>query len=184
MSIAASPLLTADAFARMPDPGHPQELVRGAIIDMPPPKPRHGQVCVNVCFYLRSFVEAHRLGHVVANDTGVITGQDPDTVRGMDVAFISFTKFPPGPLPASYFTVAPDAVFEVRSPGDRRSEIYRKICEYHDIGVPAVYVLDPETSRVHCYFPDRPEEILNVTDQFAGIGPLADFSVPVAKFFE
>jgi Uma2 family endonuclease len=43
----AEALLTAEEFGRRPDPGHPEELVQGRIITMPPPQPRHGQVCVS-----------------------------------------------------------------------------------------------------------------------------------------
>ena len=151
---------------------------------MPPPKPRHGQVCGNVYFLVRTFVDANRLGHVISNDTGVITEHHPDTVRGMDVAFISYAKVPPGPLPTSYLTTPPDAIFEVRSPGDRPSEILNKVSEYLDLGVPVVYVLDPGTERVHCYFADRPDEILESSDELVGIGPLAAWRVSVARFFE
>ena len=151
---------------------------------MPPPKLRHGQVCVNVCFQLRIYTEANRVGHVIANDCGVVTEHDPDTVRGMDVAFISYAKIPPGPLPTTYLTIPPDAIFEVRSPSDRPSEILNKVSEYLDLGVPAVYVLDPDSERVHCYFADRLDEILDSTDEFVGIGPLAGWRVPVARFFE
>ena len=151
---------------------------------MPPPKPRHGQICVNICFQLKKFTEQQKNRTRRSQRLGVITEQSPDTVRGMDVAFISYSKIPAGPLPETYFDVPPDAIFEVRSPSDRWTEILRKVTEYLLLGVPAVYVLDPETSRVHCYFADRPETILDVDDEFVGIGPLAGFRVPVAKFFE
>lgn len=183
MSIATS-LTSASQFAVLPDPGHPQELVRGVIVDMPPPRLRHGQVCGNVYFQLRLFVEQRRLGHVITNDSGIVTEHDPDTVRGMDVAFISYAKIPAGPLPKNYLEIAPDAVFEVRSPSDRRSEILRKVSEYVGLGVPAVYVLDPDTERVHCYFPDQPDAILEAADELIGAGALAGFRVSVAKLFE
>jgi Uma2 family endonuclease len=183
MSVASS-LITASEFARMPDPGHPQELVRGVVIDMPPPKPRHNQICGNVFFQLRLYADKNQLGHVLPNDTGVITEHDPDSVRGPDVMFISYAKVPSGPLPPTYFTVAPDAVFEVRSAGDRWSELHRKVAEYLLLGVPAVYVLDPETSRVHCFYPDDAQQILEASDEFVGVGPLSGFRVPVARFFD
>jgi Uma2 family endonuclease len=184
MSIASS-LLTAAEFGRLPDPGHPQELVRGVVVNRPPPKLRHGQVCGNVYHYLRIFVDQNRLGHVVPNDTGVITEQEPDTVRGMDVAFISYNKIPSGPLPKDYLKTAPDAVFEVRSPSDRWKYIHQKVAEYLDLGVPAVYVLDPDSERVHCYSLDQPDEILTRGEELVvGDGPLAGFRVPVAKLFE
>jgi Uma2 family endonuclease len=182
MSLATSQLSAYD-FGQLPDPGHPQELVRGAIISMPPPKPRHNQVCGNVYYLLRSFAEAQQLGHVLPGDTGIITERDPDTVRGMDVAFISYAKLPPGPLPKSYLDVPPDAVFEVRSPGNRWVELHKKVSEYLVLGVPAVYVADVDQSRVHCFYPDE-QDILDVDDQFVGVGPLAGFRVPVSRFFE
>ena len=182
MSIATS-LLTAAEFAQMPDPGHPQELVRGVVVDMPPPRFRHGKVCARIATLLTIYVDQHHLGHVLGNDSGVITERQPDTVRGPDVSFVGYAKLPPEADP-DYLAIAPDAVFEVRSPTDRSSELLVKISEYLELGVPAIYVLDPDTSRVHCYYQERADEILNATDEFVGIGPLAGFRVPVAKFFE
>jgi len=42
-----TPLLTTEQFAERPDPGHPEELVRGRIVPTPMPKPRHGEICGN-----------------------------------------------------------------------------------------------------------------------------------------
>lgn len=182
MSIAES-LITAAEFAEMPNPGYPQELVRGVIVNMTPPKFRHGKVCNRIAYLLTGFVDGHQLGHVVGNDSGVITEQDPDTVRGPDVYFVSYAKVPLDANP-EYLTVAPDAVFEVLSPSDRWSEVLKKVAEYLLCGVPAVYVLDPELSRIHCYYPNHPEEILERPQQLKGVGPLENFLVPVAKFFE
>lgn len=183
MSIASS-LLTAAEFARMPDPGHPQELVRGVIVDMPPPKPRHGKICGRIIAYLVAHCDANDLGHVLGNDSGVVTEQGPDTVRGPDVVFIGYAKLPRDADLDDYVEIPPDAVFEVRSPSDRWTEVLRKVAEYLQLGVPAVYVFDPEPERIHCYFPDEPERILTITDELAGVGPLAGFRFPVAKFFE
>ena len=44
MATAERPM-TAAEFGRRPDPGHPEELVRGRIVAMPPPDRRHGKVC-------------------------------------------------------------------------------------------------------------------------------------------
>jgi Uma2 family endonuclease len=52
------------------------------------------------------------------------------------------------------------------------------------MGVTAVYVVDPETRRVHCYYPDLSPEILSDSDVLVGVGILAEFRVSVAKFFE
>src|SRR4051812_27124683 len=95
----SEPLLTAEQFADRPDPGYPEELVRGRIVRMPPPRPRHGATCGNAYYVLRMFVDQNDLGRVFCNDTGVITERGPDTVRGADVAFYSYDRVPKGPLP-------------------------------------------------------------------------------------
>ena len=46
-SVTTPALLTAEQFAERPDPGYPEELVRGRIVPMPMPKPRHGEICSN-----------------------------------------------------------------------------------------------------------------------------------------
>src|SRR4051812_1645700 len=114
-SVTKSDLLTAEEFAERPDPGYPEELVRGRIVPMTVPKPRHGEICVEACFILKSWVRDHDLGRVLSNDSGVITQRGPDTVRGADVAFYSYTRVPKGPLPDRYLDVAPDLVVEVLS---------------------------------------------------------------------
>jgi Uma2 family endonuclease len=58
----AAPLITAEQFAQRPDPGSPEELVRGRIIPLPPPKPRHGYVCNKTGRIFGNFVDDHRPG--------------------------------------------------------------------------------------------------------------------------
>jgi Uma2 family endonuclease len=177
----ATSLVTAVEFSAIPDPGHPQELVRGVIVEMSPPHFKHGKVCSRVASLLTNLVDSQQLGHVLANHSGIITENNPDTVRGADVCFVGYDKVPADAEPA-YLTVPPDAVFEVLSPSDRWSEVHRKVAEYLLMGVPAVYVLDPDLERVQCYYPNSPEEILDSKSELRGIGALAAFSVGVAKF--
>ena len=47
-SVTTPALLTAEEFAQRPDPGYSEELVRGRIVPMPMPKPRHGEICNRV----------------------------------------------------------------------------------------------------------------------------------------
>ena len=176
-------LLTAAEFGNLPDPGHPQELVRGVIVDMPPPKSRHGQICGNIYFHVRNFTETRQLGHVLSNDSGVITERDPDTVRGADVCFYNYFKVPVGPLPNRYLEVPPDFVFEVLSPSDRGPETHRKVAEYLKAGVLGVYVFDPDTNRIHSYFQDAPDEVLNLEDELVGVGSLSGLRISVSAIF-
>ncbi len=91
--------MTIEEFVRRIDPVEPEELVRGRVVRMNPPKPYHGWVCLKVGRTLGQHVDEHDLGYVLSNDSGVITERDPDTLRGADIAFYSYAKVPKGSLP-------------------------------------------------------------------------------------
>ena len=176
--------LTAEEFGRRPDPGHPEELVRGQICTMPPPGARHGKVCNKAGRILGNYAEDYDIGHVLNNDSGVITERGPDSVRGPDVSFYSFARLPKGPIPENYPSVSPDLVFEVLSPHDRWPKVLAKVVEYLDAGVSVVGVLDPDRSTLHLYEGDEPVRILGSDDLLRVPKLLGDFQVVVGRFFE
>lgn len=178
------PLLTVEEFAARPDPGHPEELVRGRILTMPPPRARHGQVCGRISRLLGSHAEDHDLGHVLSNDTGIITGRGPDSVRGPDIAFIRYVRLPRGPLPDAYLDVPPDLVIEVRSPEDRWPSVLAKAAEYLEAGVGFVGVLDPEARSMHLFRAEQPVQILGEDDELAIPEILGDFRVTIRRLLD
>jgi Uma2 family endonuclease len=177
-------LLTADEFRRLPDDGRPKELKRGRVLPTNRPAPRHGEICVQTIYLLRSFLEYHRLGRLVSNDSGVVTEHDPDTVRGPDVAFYSSKRVPPGPLPQEYLSVVPELVFEVRSPGDRWGQILAKVSEYLEAGVSVVCVLDQMTERCHVYRNEEEIQVFLPDQELTLPDVLPEFRVVVRRFFE
>lgn len=52
--------------------------------------------------------------------------------------------------------VAPEVVFEVRSPTDRWPKVLEKVGEYLNAGVLAVYVVDPQAETVTMFDADQP----------------------------
>jgi Uma2 family endonuclease len=183
MAIAEA-LLTAEEYRLLPDNGQPTELVRGRVVPVNMPFPRHGQICSRLARLLGNYAEEHDLGHVICNDSGVVTERGPDTVRGPDVAFYSYTRVPRGPLPEGYLDVAPELVFEVRSPGDRWREIHIKVGEYLRAGVHTVCVLDSQTETAHLHHADQAPQTLAADQDFAVPDLLGAFRVPVRRFFE
>ena len=177
-------LMTADEFWALPDSDRPQELVRGRIVDMNVPGPRHGQLCGRMVQILMNFVDEHDLGHVLCNDSGVVTERDPDTVRGMNVSYYSYSRLPKGPLPAKYVDVVPDLIVEVRSPEDRWPRILKKISEYLEAGVSAVCVLDPKTETARAYLADDTEHTVKGDEELTFPNILPGFAVPLRRFFE
>ena len=180
----AEALYTAEEYGRRPDPGYPEELVRGRIVRMAQPNRRHGQVCGQAVYLLRRFFEDDDRGHVLSNDAGVITERDPDTVRGADVAFYSYARLPKGPLPSSIGPEVPELVFEVRSPSDRWRDILAKVTEYLDAGVLVVCVLDPGDESAYLYHADRNPQTLRSDEELVLPDLLGDFRLAVRRFFE
>jgi Uma2 family endonuclease len=179
----ATDLLTAEQFGTRPDPGYPEELIQGRIVTMPPPTPRHGQICSKVDRLLGTFADEHDLGHVLRNDSGVITERDPDTVRGADVSFYGYAKVPRGKIRKGYLDVVPDLVVEVRCADDRWGDILAKINEYLDAGVVVVIVLDPEPERAYVFRSDQPPRMLGPDEELTVSDLLGDFRAAVRRFF-
>ncbi|WP_435010026.1 Uma2 family endonuclease [Tundrisphaera lichenicola] len=178
-------ILTAEEYGRMPDDGRFTELVRGRIVELTRPTFAHGLLCNQVSFLLSGFVRARDLGRITTNDSGIVTRRGPDTVRGADVAFYSYARLPKETRPVLYPAVAPDLVFEVRSPSDRWKEIHVKVGEYIGAGVLVVCVLDPEPMQAHLFYPDQPNRVLKADDELTlpeCLGP--DFRIVVRQFFE
>jgi Uma2 family endonuclease len=184
MAMTAEALMTAEEFGRRPDPGYPEELVQGRIVDMPLPDRRHGFVCCQASHLLRLFIDERDLGRVLTNDSGVITERDPDSVRGADVAFYSYARLPKGPLPTGYGPEVPELVVEVRSASDRWRAIHEKVAEYLNAGVLVVVVLDPESQVAHIFGADDPPRALGAADELVLPGILEGFRVRVGRFFE
>jgi Uma2 family endonuclease len=177
-------LLTAEEYSKLPDDGRPTQLVRGQVIEMNPPSPRHGKICLRIGGILANFVETHDLGHVVGNDSAIVTSHNPDTVRGADLAYYSYSRLPKGPVPDGYLSVVPELVVEVLSPDDRWSNVHAKAAEYLEAGISVVCVVDPKTESAHVYYPNEPPRTVTKDADLTFPEILADFRVPVPKLFE
>ena len=151
---------------------------------MSQPTRRHGQICGKAVRILGQFADDHDLGHVVCNDSAIITERGPDTVRGADVAFYSFARLQRGPLPANYGPEVPELVIEVRSPSDRWPKLLAKVAEYLEAGVHVVCILDDDSQTALLYYAEQPTRTLGPDDDLALPEVLGDFRVPVRRFFE
>lgn len=176
--------LTAEEYGRLPDDGRLTELVRGKIVEMNWPFTSHGYHISRIGALLGRFVEQHGLGRMVCGGAGMITQRNPDSVRGLDVAFYSYRRIPRGPLPEGYWPVSPELVIEVRSKDDRWKDIHQKIGEYFSADVLTVAVVDSEQQRVYLFSADRETAVLNSSDQLTFPDILPGFEIVVARLFD
>jgi Uma2 family endonuclease len=177
-------LLTAEEYLLLPDLGQPNELVRGRIVTMNMPGGKHGLLCARISGFLFTFIEEHGLGYVFSNDAGVVTERGPDTVRGADVSFYSHQRIPRGAVPEGYPTAAPEIVFEVRSPGDRRKDLLAKAAEYLKAGVLVVCIVDPKPQTIELHFSDGRSATLTIDQELTFPDILPGFSLPLQRLFK
>lgn len=180
----AEKLMTAEDYSALPDLGYPSELVKGRIVKMNVPQSRHGQVCARASRILGNHADERELGHVLSNDSGVITQRDPDTVRGADVSFYSYEHVPKGPIEPGYLNVAPQVMIEVLSPDDRWPKVWTKTGEYLEAGVSVVCVLDPKAGSARLHRPNGDIEILDGDDTLRLPELSESFAEPVSRFFQ
>jgi Uma2 family endonuclease len=184
MATTGEALLTAEEFAALPNDGERTELVRGRVVTLNLPAPRHGQIASKVDRIVGRFLDDNDLGHLVINDAAVVTERDPDSVRGGDVSFYSYSRVPRGPFPRGYIQAVPDAIFEVRSPTDRWSKILAKVAECLGAGVIVVCVLDDLTENIHIYRDGEAVRVLGPQDELTLPEVLPGFKAVVKRFFE
>ncbi len=178
-------LMTAAEFVKNHGDDPAVELVKGRLVRYPMPGVKHGEVCLNAGSILRDFVKKHGLGRVVSNDTFIRTATDPDSYRGADITFISYSvlpqdqESPDGPLER-----APELVIEVRSPTDRLNRMTAKATEYLEAGVAVVVILDPKTESAAAFRIDELPQRFSNGDALTFADILPGFTTPVRAFFE
>ena len=158
------------------------ELVRGEVIELPPPFKPHGAITFNISRILGGYVYASGKGYCTSNDAGVILERDPDTVRGPDIAYYEDAAMLED-LHPKYGEVPPRLAIEILSPSDKAGQITRKITDYLSNGVEAVWLIDPEQRNVTVYQPEKTPYILQGNQELTCKSILPGFRCVVEELF-
>ena len=183
MATAETKLLTAEEYFLLGDSTGYSELVSGRIVPMNQPGFRHGRFGIRLGYFIERYLEEHDSGRSTGLDSGVVTQRDPDSVRGADLAYYSYQRLPAEEDPAGYPNIAPEIVWEVLSPSDRRKDVLGKVHEYLQAGVLVVCVIDPEREDCITYYPDQPEEQLSKHETWRCEAILPGFELSLAALF-
>jgi Uma2 family endonuclease len=143
----------------------------------------HGEIVLNLGARLWIFVDAQKLGRLVASDSGVWLERDPDTVREPDIAFFSIEKIPPGVRVTGYSETVPDLVVEVQSPSDSMREVNDKARMWLSYGVRLVWVVHPDTHTVDVHHQEHSVSTLTEEDALDGMDVLTGFSCAIGDLF-
>ncbi|MCY3832340.1 MAG: Uma2 family endonuclease [Chloroflexi bacterium] len=160
------------------------ELVEGEIVDMPFPNPIHAAVLASLAGELIVFVKESKSGRVLVGDAPFVlkrNAEGRDTLRGLDIAYISADRLP-GKLPRSPLRVAPDLAVEIISPSNKAGDIEKKIQQLLNAGTSLIWIVYPDLRTVTIHTVDG-ATTLTVTDTLTGGDILPGFEVRVADIF-
>jgi Uma2 family endonuclease len=152
MSTTTTTLLTFEEFERLPDRPGKRELLDGEVIEMPPPKTRHGKIQLWVQRRLTPCVHRMCLGEVYPNmgfKLGTRNWVQPDV--SLVTSEQDATSDPDG-----YLEGAPRLAVEVISPANTPARVRRKIAKYFEFGGEEVWVFYPKSRHVSVHRAGEP----------------------------
>jgi Uma2 family endonuclease len=176
-------LLTAEEFMTSDLGDGRFELVRGEVVFIPPATPLHALHNSSVCYALEFYGRESRFGHGLIC-CPVLTGRDPDTVRGADIGFYSHDRWPETQVGNELPPVVADVVVEIYTRPMLPGELRRKVNEYLEAQVSLVMVVDSDRGLVALYRPDEPiPTILGRDHVIENLPELPGYRYAVADFF-
>lgn len=180
--------ISADEFLRIVEtPEYADrivELVEGEIADMPLPNPIHAAILGNLSAPIFMYVKQNGLGRVLVGDAPFILERNPegrDTLRGLDIAYISKERLP-GRLPQRPLHLAPDLAVEIISPSNRAEDIEKKIEQLLDAGTTLIWIVYPDLRSVAVHTDDGRRK-LKGSDLLTGGEVLEGFEITVSDIF-
>jgi Uma2 family endonuclease len=157
------------------------ELVEGVMVE----KGMGYRESILACFLIRvlgDFVDPRNLG-VISGEAGMVR-LFPGLVRGPDVAYASWDRFPDRRIPKEPIpTLAPDLVVEVLSESNTDKEMERKRGEFFSRGVSLIWEIDPRARTVTVYDRDGTVTVLKEGDRLDGGDVLPGFSLEASEIF-
>src|SRR5450432_1595783 len=173
-------LYTAKDLLALPHDKMRYALVEGHLVEMSPTGKTHGQLTSEINYLLMAFVRQHNLGRVYGAETGFKLAENPDTVFGIDIAFVSKARAQTGD---DYFIGAPDLAVEVVSPSNTTVEMHDKVKQYFKKGSRLVWIVYPKSRTIYVYHSETDVQILGEADTLDGADVLPGFSIRIADIF-
>ena len=180
----APKLLTAGDLLAIPDDGKRYELVRGELIEMPPPGFAHGIVVDNIGWFIGTFIRQHDLPFVSTSETGIYVEQNPDTVRAADFAIVARERITePVPERGYVYGLVPDLVVEVISSGYSAAEAEARALMWLEAGVRLALTAYIATQEIVVHSDDGSIQRFGVNDTLTCEPALPGFACPVSDIF-
>jgi Uma2 family endonuclease len=145
----------------------------------------HSRVKAKLAFllYARLDQQPRPRGVVIVGEARVRIRRDPETIVGIDLAYIAPDLTAQTPDDATLIDGPPLLAVEIHSPSDTQEDILEKIHDYLDAGVLLVWSVEPVFRTITVYSPDAAPILFNDQQELTAEPHLPGFRVPVAEIF-
>ena len=175
--------ISAKVFERLAAGLGPSELERGEVIELSPGGLFHSGISYRVAKRIGDWAERHKTGRVFINETGVLTGRKPDTVRGVDVAYFSYERLPEADEPEGFTDIPPNLAVEIVGKGQGWNKMLEKAGEYLRMGVDLVWIIDPKKRRICVLRSEQEPQMLDESAVLADPHVLPKFRCRISDLF-
>ena len=152
------------------------ELLRGEVVEMSRVGERPGYVCLTIGRLLSNYTVEQRRDYVLRNDTGILPTRDPD-------ALLTLVRRRDDDLYAEQSEEVPVLVVEVLSPNDRWPAVTRRVRQFLQRGVLAVWLVDPESRTVMIHRASQLPQVVEGDDELVCEDVLPGFRCRTADLF-
>ncbi len=157
------------------------EAIDGRLVEKPMSE-KASWVGGEIYLLIALFLKSKALGRAYPQDTAFrcFPGR-PLHIRKPDAAFVRAERLSPE-LSDKDIAVPPDLVVEVVSPHDTVLELDQRIADYRSVGVPLIWVVNPNIRTVQVLRADRSGTTFTDGDTLSGEDVLPGFTCKVADF--
>jgi Uma2 family endonuclease len=173
---------TPEDLLALPDKGR-YELIDGQLVERNMGA-RSSYVAAKLLRLLGLLTDAEELGLLFGSDCGYQIFDDPSRVRYADGSFIRRGRLPGDTPPEGHCRLPPDLVIEAISPNDTARAVEEKIEQWLAAGVRLVWVLYPDTRRLHVHRYDGTVSKLRLDDALSGEDVVPGFLCRVGEIFQ
>ena len=180
-------LMTAEEVLAMPEDGIERDLIRGELREkeMTRRNPTHSTVEVTFSARLWNWCMSRPepRGRVVGGEAGFRIRRNPDTLVGIDVAYIDAAASAKISNDMKIIEGPPVLAVEILSPSDKQEDILDKVRDYLDAGTKVVLLLEPVFETVTVYRPDAAPNLLTGAQELTMEPHLPGFRCTAGEIF-
>lgn len=182
-SMAVKTRMTLDEFLALPETEPASEFAHGEVTRKPMPNYLHSLLQAALVVVFSEYFKRARVDGVVLPELRH-ANRDEERAFLPDIAVrVGAKAHPDWESARGTLDDMPDIAIEILSPDDRPGRVADKLAFYLRMGVPLVWLVDPEERRVDVYRPDEPSTSYGPPAALDANPVLRDFRLDLREFF-